>query len=169
MTQRLSTGVRGGVLALSLALVGGAAVPAGATAARCARSVPVEVETLRLSFVRDPRAHRGGEQVALRIRVTRGVDPGSPASPVTERLPIAFAMVTGRLTSSQRTLDEASQETDREGWITLLFNLPPTAKPGAADIDATVRYTTVATPECGDPVLVETGQGAAKGVTTVRR
>lgn len=134
-----------------------------------ARTGPVEVETLYVTPERDARPRFPGQQVSLRVRVTRAVRPGSPLSPQTEQLPIALASVTAQLFSGQRLLDDAGNEADRMGWVTLKFNLPTSTPAGPVAIRADARYTTVGSLDCTEPYVVETGSGADDAVLTVRR
>ncbi|HVF19325.1 MAG TPA: hypothetical protein VNA14_03685 [Mycobacteriales bacterium] len=163
--------MRRAALPIGLALVSALAVPAGAGGAGCAaaRTQPVEVETLQVSVVPDDRPRRAGEQVAIRVRVTRAVKPDSPVSPFTELLPVELASVYGILTSGARVLDDTANEADKAGWATLKFNLPATTRPGAVAIAVEARYALVGSVDCTEPYVVETGHGTHDAVVMVRR
>ncbi len=158
-------------LVLAATVIGTSAVSTAATPVTCAarKRQPIEVETLHMTFVRDRTPRRSGDQVTLRIRVTRAVRPGSPLSPVTEELPIAFASVEGELLRGDRALDIAANETDSDGWVALVFNLPGTTRPGPVTIEAEVRYAAVGSQTCEEPYVVETGAGRDDQVVVVRR
>lgn len=157
----------------ALALGSVLAVPTAATAAddgSCdvARKAPIEVETLKVTIVPDEVVRRPGTQVAIRIRVTRAAEPGSSLSPYTEATPIELAFVHATLTSG-RPLDEDGGEVDKQGWVTMKFNLPTTTPSGSVAIEAEARYATVGSIDCTEPILVETGHGSDDAVLVVRR
>jgi len=158
-----------GLFTATAVVCSGAVAIAGDTVTCSGQKQPVEAQTLHFTFVRDPLPRRAGEQVRLRMRVTRAVRPGSPLSPVTEALPIAFASVAGDVRAKGRTLDSASNETDGDGWVTLVFNLPAATPAGPVAIDANVRYATVGSQTCEEPYVVETGRGLDDAVVTVRK